>query len=43
MGMICLSLGNTSEARSYLNVAAGSPDPFPGDQDAKNALKKLGP
>jgi len=30
LGMVYLALGNTAEARSYLNVAAASREPFPG-------------
>jgi len=42
-GMVYLALGNTAEARSYLNVAAASREPFPGDREAREALKKLAP
>jgi len=43
MGMIQLALGNSAAARSYLNFAAQSPQPFPGDRDAKTEWKKLNP
>jgi predicted Zn-dependent protease len=43
LGMVYLALGNTAEARSYLNVAAASREPFPGDREAREALKKLAP
>jgi tetratricopeptide (TPR) repeat protein len=40
LGMILLHLGEKEKAREYLQLAVNSKEPFPGKEEAKNALEQ---